>query len=72
MFSFSSRKSHRILVGSLTSVADAPIENLEIENVKEVPSIALSLRGSWRIAQNLILQKDDFTLAKAIEYRKKL
>lgn len=66
------RKIQESPVNSFEEIVDIPIENLKIEKTSAVSSVALSLRGSWRLAQNAILEMDYFILAKSIEYSKKL
>lgn len=53
---------------------DADLDRLFIErpNNEFVSSQALAMRGSWRLAQNQVMERETFSVLREEEYTKKL
>lgn len=64
----------KLNVEKWTDSIDKNIDDLSIESsgAEFVPTTKLAMRGSWRLAQDLIMNKDDFTELRECEYRKSL
>lgn len=52
--------------------SDIDILDVEMPASSIIPSTILAKRGSWRLAQDLVLNVDDFTELSACEYSKVL
>lgn len=57
-----------------TDSMDKDINGLSIESVgtELVPTTKLVMRGSWRLAQDLVMNESDFTELRECEYSKNL
>lgn len=57
-----------------TDSIDKDIDMLEIESsgIDLVPTTKLAMRGSWRLAQDLVMSMSDFAELRECEYNKSL
>lgn len=57
-----------------TDSMDKDIDNLSIESfgTELVPTTKLAMRGSWRLAQDSVMNVSDFTELRECEYSKSL
>lgn len=53
---------------------DTDIDVLNIESVKTdfVPTTKIAMRGSWRLAQDMVMDSSDFIELRECEYSKSL
>lgn len=49
---------------------DIDILDVEASTSSIVPTTTLAMRGSWRLAQDLVMKKSDFAELSACEYNK--
>lgn len=57
-----------------TDSIDTDIDVLNIESVKTdfVPTTKITMRGSWRLAQDMVMDSSDFIELRECEYSKSL
>lgn len=57
-----------------TDSIDTDIDVLNIESVKTdfVPTTKIAMRGSWRLAQDMVMDSSDFIELRECEYSKSL
>ena len=64
----------RVHVGKWTDSIDKKMDVLDIESIETefVPTTKLAMRGSWRLAQDSVMDVSDFAELKECEYSKYL
>lgn len=67
-----SKTKRKICIGKWVNSIDKDMDVLDVESKEFVPTTKLSMRGSWRLAQDSMMDVDNFTEIKECEYSKYL